>query len=206
MNWTAPMSRRRKLLVVAVGVGLILFGAVSLWQSDRRSNSRFARVLLLDPRTGKTLHEQTMNAGYAVAALLADGRVAVGTLDSCPDHKGGHIVVLDASLQRVIRSRAVNPCLVAKLDPRTLRARFEPDPGPLFLEDTSLRYTVRLGSGKIVQSHDQGGLYELTRMAAYDANGKLLWKRNSLGRIGAVDVRGNRVLVPVYGTFTPGAD
>jgi hypothetical protein len=200
VSFTAPMSGRRKLLVVVVGIVLILFGAATLWQGNK-TDPRYARVLLLDPRTGETLQEATMNAGYAVAALLAGGRVAVGTLDSCPDQKGGHIFVLDGSLQRVIRSRAVNPCVVAKLDRRSLRARFENDPGPRSLEDT-----VRLGSGKIVQTREQGGLRWITRMAAYDANGKLLWKRDSLGRMGAVDVRDGRVVVPVFGTFTPGSD
>ena len=88
------MSGRRKLLVVVVGIVLILFGAATLWRG-KHSDPRFARVLLLDPRTGKTLHEQAVDGGYAVAELLADGRIAVGTYDTCPGDANASIKMLD---------------------------------------------------------------------------------------------------------------
>jgi hypothetical protein len=200
------VSRRLQLTIAVIGVLGFLIGAATLWQRAE-TDPRYARVLLLDPRTGETLHEQVLDGGYAVAALLSGGRVAVGTLDSCPDQRGGTILVLAATLERVISSRAVNPCVVARLDTRTLRLRFESDAGMHFIDNAPDHYTVRLGSGRIVQTYDgvDGGNW-LARMTAYDANGKQLWKRNSLGRIGAVDVRDGRVVVPVFGEFTPGSD
>jgi hypothetical protein len=41
---------------------------------------------------------------------------------------------------------------------------------------------------------------------AYDASARVLWKRGSLGRIGMVDARNERVIVPVFGEFTLGSD
>jgi hypothetical protein len=207
VSFTAPMSRRRKVLVTVVGIGLILFGAATLWQGNDGGVPRYARVLLLDPATGKTLHERKLDAGYAIAALLSGGRVAVATEDSCPDQRGGRITVFAASLTRVLSTRTVYPCTVAQFNVDSLRTRFQPDRGPLprYAEDA---VTVRLGAGKIVEtySHGSDGAVWLSAMAAFDGSGRPLWQRSDLGHIGVVDVRDGRVLVPVLGTFTPGSD
>jgi hypothetical protein len=199
--------RRRGWIALAVILPVaLLLAAATVWQGGH-SDPRFARVLLLDPRTGKTLHAQTMEGGYAVTALLDRGRVAVATLDSCPDGKGGLIAVLDASLQRVIASRRVNPCVVARIDPAGLRARF----GESVPNGTDYRdgrdVTVRLGRGKLVETYGQeNGLYWLNRITAYSESGQMLWQRRDLGRIGVADVRDGRLVVPVFGEFTPGSD
>ena len=208
MNWTSPMSGRRKILVVVVGIALILFGAASLWQSNE-TDPRYARVLLLDPRTGETLHEQTVDGGYAVAALLTGGRVAVATMDSClTPQKGGSVGVLDATLENVKSSRAIDPCTVARIGVADLRERFgETVDGPRPRE-TGSDYRVPFGRGEIVEGRDaQDSLRRSNSLTAYDADGRLLWKRASFGGwLGEVDVRANRISVPVFGTFTGGSD
>jgi hypothetical protein len=200
------VSRRRWLLVALFLPVALLLGAATLWQSDQ-VDPRYARVLLLDPRTGKTLHAQVVDGGYAVVALLTGGRVAVATLDSCPQGKGGSLLVLDASLEHVLSTRSMNPCTVARIDPPGLRARFEKSQLPAPDYNGGRDLTVRLGRGKIVETYDQkSGLFWFSALTAYDASGRVLWKRDSLGRIGVVDVRDGRAVVPVFGEFTPGSD
>jgi hypothetical protein len=198
------MSRRRIALTAVVAVALLI-GAAALWQSGQ-PGSRNARVLLLDPHTGKTLHEQIMDGGYAVVALLKGDHVAVATLDSCPDGRGGSLTVLDGTLQRVVSHSAMPPCTVARIDAADLRA----DTGdaaklPRPAEGRS-GLTVAFGRGRLVETLEPGGQW-FDSLAAYDATGRLLWKRTSFGgHPGAVDVRDGRVAVPVLGVFTPGSD
>ena len=66
--------------------------------------------------------------------------------------------------------------------------------------------TVPLGQGKLFEYEQQTGLRPLTRIAAFDAAGRVLWRRNDLGEIGLADVRDGRLLLVVEGSFTPGAD
>jgi hypothetical protein len=209
VSFTAPMSRRRKVLVTVVGVALILFGAATLWQSNDGGVPRYARVLLLDPATGKTVREWRADGGYAVVALLAGGRVAVATLDSCPDGKGGHVTVLDRSLQRVISRRALAPCIVARIDPPGLRSRLGEDV-PALRPDYGggSDVTVHLGGGKVVETYttQADGSGWLTAITAFDASGRPGWKLSGLGHLGIADARGGRLVVPVFGTFTPGSD
>jgi hypothetical protein len=199
------VSRRRWIAAGVVLPVALLLAAATAWQGGH-SDPRFARVLLLDPRSGKTLHEQTMDAGYAVTALLRRGRVAVATLDSCPDGKGGLITVLDAALQRAISSRRVNPCVVARIDPAGLRQRFEASTVKRAEYRGGRDVTVRLGRGRLVETYRrESGRSWLNRITAYSESGQILWQRDDLGRIGIADVRGGRVVVPVFGTFTPGS-
>ena len=44
-----------------------------------------------------------------------------------------------------------------------------------------------------------------TRATAYDAEGRVLWRR-SAHILGVVDARGGEVILPVQGDFTPGTD
>lgn len=200
------MSRRRWLLAALFAPVVLLLGAATLWQG-KHSDPRYARVLLLDPRTGKTLHEQVVDGGYAVVALLKGGRVAVATLDSCPTARGGSLLVLDATLEHVISSRSLEPCTVARIDPPGLRARFEKSGLPAPDYNGGRDVTVLLGRGKIVETYKQtNGAFWLSAMTAYDESGRVLWKRDALGRLGVVDVRNNRIAVPVFGEFTPGSD
>lgn len=200
------MTRRRWLLAALFLPVALLLGAATLWQG-RHTDPRFARVLLLDPRTGKTLHEQTLDGGYAVVALLSGDRVAVATLDSCPDGRGGSLLVLDANLEHVVSSRSIDPCTVARIDPAGLRNRFERSRVPPPDSHGGRNVTVHLGRGRIVETYEQtSGLFWLNALTAYDESGRVLWKRDTLGRIGLVDVRNNRIALPVFGEFTPGSD
>ncbi|MDP9256053.1 MAG: hypothetical protein M3Q31_05800 [Actinomycetota bacterium] len=187
--------------LVVAGVGLV-------WNHSRaRHDDGHARILLLDPRTGTTLHEHSVPADYAIAELLAGDRVAVASENGCPDSRGARITVLDASLQHVISERSVNPCMVARLNVGDLRKRFGQSSGTLPDYNGGHDVTVRLGAGKIVETYAHpNGLFWLTEMTAYDASGRVLWKRGSLGRIGVVDVRNGRVMVPVFGEFALGSD
>ena len=199
------MSRRRATLALIAAVALLI-GAATLWQ-DAKSGSRHARILMLDPRTGATLHEHSLPGGYAIADLLARGRVAVASENGCPDSRGGWISVFDASLQHLISQHPADPCMVARLNVGDLRKQFEGSPGTLPDYNGGRDVTVRLGAGKIVETstHANGGDW-LSALTAYDASGRVLWRRGSLGSIGVVDVRDGRVVVPVFGEFTLGSD
>jgi hypothetical protein len=200
------MSRRRKLVLSVLGVVALLFGAASLWQSGQ-PDDRYAHVLLLDPKTGETLHRQILDGGYAFPALLSGGRVAVATLDSCPDGKGGSVTVFDATLEHVLQHRSLAPCAVARLDAVGLRKLVGDGagPAPVFDEKTM---TFGLGDGKVVYSADKGASLGLSnRLTAYDAAGRTLWTRASFGgQLGALDARGGRLAVATTGEFTPGGD
>jgi hypothetical protein len=194
------MSGGRLASLIAV---LLVVGVAGLWYHSRADTH--AHILLLDPATGETLHEHAVPGGYAVVAILRGGRVAVASEGGCPDDRGGHITVLDASLEHVLSSRSVPPCLVARLDTAQLRERFETSsvPEPSF-DGTSV--SVRSGAGRIVETYEhaggQGWLYVLT---ARDAAGRVAWKR-TLHRVGVVDARNGRVVAPVFGEFTGGSD
>ena len=132
---------------------MLLFGAATLWQSGRPED-RYAHVLLLDPKTGKTLQRQILDGGYAVPALLSGGRVAVATLDSCPDGKGGSITVFDATLERVVthaRARALR-----RGAPRRPPACGSCSARPRARRPSSARNDDdrALGDGKLVESAD----------------------------------------------------
>jgi hypothetical protein len=199
------VSRRRKIVLTVLAPVVLLFGAASLWQSGRPDN-RYAHVLLLDPKTGDTLHRQIVDGGYAVAALLARGRVAVATADSCPDGKGGSITVFDATLQHVIRKRSIPPCTVARLDAGGLRKLLAEEPGPP--AEYGRTMTVELGAGKVVESADESAsLGLLNRLTAYDRAGGTVWTRADFGgHLGGVDARDGRIAVTALGEFTPGSD
>jgi hypothetical protein len=200
------VSRRRKVVLCVLAVVALLFGAATLWQSG--DSAARARVLELDPATGKTLHEWPADGGYAVVALLSGGRVAVATLDSCPGGKGGHVTVLARSLERVIDRRAMAPCNVARVDPAGLRSRLGDDMPGLGPHYDGSRVIVYVGKSKIVETSTQqaDGSGWLTGIAAFDASGRVRWKRGDLGRIGIADARDGRLVLPVFGTFTPGSD
>jgi hypothetical protein len=199
MSFTAPMSGRRKLLVIAVGIGLILFGAASLWQ-NKESDPRFARVLVLDARTGKTLHEGTLDAPSAVVTFLANGRVAVATLKHCSQRDVcARISVLDAALKRVIRTREVDPYIVQRLDARLLHMRFEPGAWSDPPKEDGHTTTYPLGSGTLVLSGPaEDMLGRRTNIAAYDAAGHRLWRRH-LGAMGGADFHAGRLVLAVMG-------
>jgi hypothetical protein len=202
------VSRRRKVALSLVAVVALLFGAATLWQSAE-PDPRYARILVLDPRTGETVHEQVVDGGYAVVALLSGGRVAVATMDSClAPQKGGTLTVLDATLQRVVRSDAMPPCTVARIGVAGLRMRFgEVARGPAPTE-TGSGYRVEFSRGAIVEGSDaQDSLRRSNSLSAYDSAGRLLWRRASFGGwLGAVDARDGRIAVPIQGSFTSGAD
>jgi hypothetical protein len=199
------MSRRRVAFSAIAAVALLV-GAAALWQ-DGQPSSRNAHVLLLDPRTGRTLHEQITDGGYAVVALLRGGWVAVGTMDSClKPQQGGRIAVFDAQLAHVISTTAVDPCVVARLDNRLLRMRFEPGNSARNWRQGPGTVTVPLGRGKLVEYQKPAGLRPLIRIAAFDADGRMLWQRSDLGEIGLADVRDGRLLLSTEGAFTPGSD
>ena len=46
----------------------------------------------------------------------------------------------------------------------------------------------------------------MTRIAAFDAAGRMLWQRGDLGELGLADVRDGRLLLTTEGAFTPGSD
>ena len=199
------MSGRRTLVVTAIAVVVLLFGAATLWQSGRPED-RYAHVLLLDPRTGETLHRQILDGGYAVPALLSGGRVAVATLDSCPDGKGGSVTVFDETLERVLQTRELAPCTVARLSSGGLRKLLGDSPGAAPVA-TSSATTQTLAGGTLVQDADGIVPLALNRLTAYDASGRVVWKRTSFDNpIGAADARDGRVAVAEQGEFTPGLE
>ncbi len=165
------VSRRRKILLAAFAWIALLFGAATLWQSGRPED-RYAHVLLLDPKTGKTLHGRSSTAATRVAALLSGGRVAVATLDSCPDGKGGSLTVFDATLERVVPHRAARA--LRRGAPRPGRAagaarRAPPGPAPSTSNTTS-GHARR--TGKLVESADEDvALGLVNRLTPYDAAG-----------------------------------
>jgi hypothetical protein len=189
-------------LVAAVAV-LLAIGAAGLWNHERGTSE--ARILLLDPATGKTLREHTVPGGYAVVAILRDGRVAVASEAGCPDDRVGRITVLDRSLEHVLSSQDAPPCLVARLDSAGLRTRFEASPGPAPVWDGTKSVTVRSGSGRIVETYDREANGFLHVLTARDASGRVAWTR-TLHHVGLVDARGGRLVAPVFGEFTPGSD
>ncbi len=67
---------------------------------------------------------------------------------------------------------------------------------------------VHLGRGKIVETYttQADGSGWLTAISAFDGSGRPRWKLGGLGRIGTADARDGRLVVPVFGTFTPGSD
>jgi hypothetical protein len=202
------VSRRRKIVLSVLGVVVLLFGAASLWQSGQ-TDQRFARILLLDPTTGETLHQQTMDGGYAVVALLRGGRIAVATMTSCvPPPKGGAITVLDATLQRVVSSRSIAPCAVELLDPALLAKRFGDAGAPVTRGMTTGGYAVDYSGGRLLEAADKSDPNgRSSSVVAYDADGRVRWKRSNLGGwLGPADVRNGRIAVPVLGEFTPGSD
>jgi hypothetical protein len=198
------VSPRRGLLLVAAALAVV--DGLAFWLV--RGDDHNARVLLLDARTGATLREHAVDGGYAVVAFLHDGRVAVASLNSCPDGRGGRITVLDATLGHVVSARPVAPCVVAKLGSPDLRARFESTRGPTQAYDGGRDVIVPLAAGKLVETYKEtttGGFW-LHAMTAYDAAGTAIWHRSFGQRIGVADVRGARVVVPVFGQFTEGSD
>lgn len=200
------MSPRRGLLLAAALSVLAVASGLALWLV--RGGDHNARVLLLDARTGATLREHAVDGGYAVVAFLRDGRVAVASLNSCPDGRGGRITVLDATLDHVVSTRSAAPCIVARLGSRDLRARFESSRGPTQDYDGGRDVIVPLVAGKLVETYKEtptGGFW-LHAMTAYDAAGRVIWRRSFGQRIGVADVRGARVVVPLFGQFTEGSD
>jgi hypothetical protein len=198
-------SATRLALAAALGA-VVVAGVAVLRQSSGGGDGR-GRVLMLDPRTGATLHDHALPGGYAIAEILARGRVAVASENGCPDHRGAWITVFDPSLQRVISEHSADPCAVAKLNVGDLRMQFEHSRGALPDYDGSKDVIVRTSAGRIVETyaHSNGGTW-LSALTAYDAAGHILWKRGTFGQIGVVDVRGGHVILPVYGDFTLGSD
>jgi hypothetical protein len=193
------VSRRRKIAFSVIGAIALLIGAATLWQSGRPED-RYAHVLLLDPKTGETVHRQILDGGYAIAALLPRGRVAVATMDSCLDGQGGSITVFDATLEHVLSTRSYAPCGVARLDSGGLRKLLGVKSGPAFGS------TIKLGEGRLfVQSADKGSA--LNRLTVYDAAGETIWTRTSFGGpLGSKDARDGRIAITSLGQFTPGSD
>ena len=75
------------------------------------------------------------------------------------------------------------------------------------VRDGAKDVTVRLGraAGSSRRTRrSSGGTWLSRQLTAYDAAGHALWKRGSLGRIGVVDVRDGRVVLPVFDDFTLG--
>jgi hypothetical protein len=198
-------NARRLAFGVALGAVVVVAGVAVLRQSGGGDGR--GRVLMLDPGTGATLHEHVLPRGYAIAEILAGGRVVVASENGCPDSRGAWITVLDGSLQHVISQRSANPCAVARLDIGDLRMQFEHSRGALPDYDGAKDVIVRMGTGKIVETyaHSNGGTF-LSALTAYDASGHELWKRGPLGQIGVVDVREGHIILPVYGNFTLGSD
>jgi hypothetical protein len=198
-------ARRRRLLVAVTLAAAVIAG----WAAFRHFGGEDVggRVLMLDPRTGATLHQHSAPGGYAIAELLAGGRVAVASENGCPDAQGAWIRMFDESLRHVISERRVDPCMVARLNVGDLRARFEKSRGTLPDYNGGRNVIVRMGAGKIVETYAHAnGLNWLAAMTAYDAAGHVVWTRGSLGRIGVVDARDGRVIVPVFGRFTLDSD
>ena len=197
--------RRRLALTVLVAAALLI-GAAALWSQARSGDD--GRVLVLDARTGAVLHERSFTGGFVVVALLRGGRVAVAHVDSCPGDLGGAISVWDAALGRQISGRKVAPCIVARLEPRTLRERLGDTPGlGARVLDGGITLPFADG-GRIVESlrtpDDVARANALTR---YDAAGRVLWRRVFADdTLGIADARDGRIVVPLLGGFTPGSD
>jgi hypothetical protein len=116
--------------------------------------------VLLDPQTGKELACRAVVGGYAVAALLENGRVVVA---STQEHGGGkgRVTVLDPSLRRVLPSHAEDPCTLAKTSQEQLLRRFEPAAAyeTRFGPDS---VTLELGAGRLAHTEEhQSGLEHL---------------------------------------------
>lgn len=172
------------MLIVAV----VFAGAIGILRWTDSARPDHAQVLVLDPETGETENARTFDGSLAVAALLRDERVAVAWADACPDGEDGSVLVLDATLVRVTSTREAEPCAVARLTPRALRAQFESVPG----DDGGAQDepTVRLGSGTL-ERHGN-------RLTALDADGKTRWNRvQTDGSLASVDVRDDRIVVTV---------
>jgi hypothetical protein len=190
---------------MAVTAALLAVGAVGLWNHSRGNSE--ARILLLDPATGRTLHEHVVPGGYAVVAILSDGRVAVASEAGCPDDRVARITLLDRSLERVLSSHDVSPCAVARMDSAQLTRRFQASPGPLPRYDGTTGVTVRMGGGEIVETYERtpAGLYWLHVLTARDRSGRVTWRR-TLHHVGVVDARNGVLVAPLFGEFTPGSD
>jgi hypothetical protein len=200
------VSGRRKLAFGVILIVALLLLAATFW-SPPGTGAGEGRVLVLDARTGKTLHERTFSGGWVVAALLRDGRIAVAHEDSCPDGEGGATSIWNATLERRLSGGPLDPCAVAKLDPRSLRARYgerSADLGPTFLEGIGV--SAPLGAGRIVETLETKGPESwYTALTAVDAKGERLWRRSFGGRrLGVVDARDGTVIVPVTGRYVPG--
>jgi hypothetical protein len=206
------VTRNFRLIVVVGAAILILVGGFRVLQDERpghdAADAQDAQILELDPRTGKTLHQHSVPGGYAVVALLGDGRVAVASEGGCPDDKGGFVTLLDASLTRVVKQTRMVPCEVARVDSNGVRKRFEASIRPVPVYNGSRDVSVRLGRLKLVETYEKTAddLYWITAITAQEPSGRVVWKRDSLGHLGVADVRDGRVILPVFGTFTPGSD
>jgi hypothetical protein len=183
------MTVRTGLLLVVL-LAAIALAAVGLVKGLRQSRPRYARILVLDAHSGKTLHGYDARGGYAVAALLRDGRVAVAAMDDCIDGGGGSIVVLDAALEHAKLISSPSGCAVARMNPGDVRAVVEPRRAPA--EDG-------LAGGVIDQLAS-------SQLSARDAAGKTLWKRAFGRALGVIDTRDGRTVVPELGRFAPGSD
>jgi len=203
------MSLRRKILLGVVGIIGLLILAATFWDPPD-VGSGDGRVLVLDPLTGKTLHDQAFSGGWVVAALLADGRIAVADADSCPGHKGGALSIWNVALGQQLSTRALDPCIVARLDPRGLRKRLGETGiglGPAYQKGDG-GVSVPLDHGHIVEHLVQRGPESwYGGLTAYDGAGTVIWKREFPGKhLGIVDARSGAVIVPVAGNYTPGTD
>jgi hypothetical protein len=198
-------NARRVAFAVALGA-FVAVAVVAVLRQSSGGDGR-GRVLMLDPHTGATLHEHVLPGGYAIAEILARGRVAVASENGCPNHQGAWITVFDASLQHVISQSSADPCAVAKLNMGDLRMQLEHSRGALPDYDGAKDVIVRMGTGRIVEtySHSNSGTW-LSALTAYDAAGHVLWQRGPLGQIGVVDVREGHIILSVYGDFTLGSD
>ena len=201
------MSLRRKILLGVVGIIGLLILAATFWDPPD-VGSGDGRVLVLDPLTGKTLHEKAFSGGYVVAVIRADGRIVVADVDSCPTHKGGALSTWDATLSTRLSTRSLDPCVVAKLDPKALLQRLGETGlgiGPTYSKNG---VSVPLDHGKIVEHLVRRGPESwYAGLTAYDGAGKVIWTRAFPGkRLGIVEARNGTVIVPVNGKFTPGTD
>jgi hypothetical protein len=200
------LSPRRRIAIGLLGVVALLIVAATFWDPPQ-TGSGDGRLLVLDPQTGKTLHERDFDGGWIVAALLGDGRIAVADLDSCPTRKGGALSTWNATLERQRSRRALDPCVVARLDPRSLRKRLGETGvglGPTFLANGDV--SVPLDHGKVVEHLIRRGPESwYGGLTAYDGAGAVVWKRNFPGKhLGLVDARNGQVIVPVAGEYMPG--
>jgi hypothetical protein len=204
------VSRRRKIALGLVGVIGLLILAATFWDPPE-VGAGDGHLLVLDPRTGRTLHDRAFAGGWIVAALLSDGRIAVAHEDSCQDHEGGALGTWNATLARQLGKRALDPCTIARLDPRGLRKRMGETGvglGPAYLKGRPGGVSVPLDHGKIVEHLvHRGPETWYGGLTAYDGAGNVVWKREFPGKhLGIVDARSGVVTVPVAGKYTPGTD